>query len=143
MEMFAQYSEPTVEAQRDAEVVQRFLRGVYGWMCTGLAVTALTAWTVSSSTYLTFELTRFGLLSFLIFAAQASLVLVLTYRVKTLPAHVASVLFVLYSVLVGLTLSTIFISVAPGHLERTFVITAGSFAVLAFYGMATGRDLSG
>src|SRR5262245_17191587 len=143
MEILAPYSKPTVDPRHDAEIVQRFLRGVYGWMCTGLAVTALTAWTVSSSTRLTLALADLGVVFWVVVAAQLLLVRVLTRHLNELTAGAAGALFVLYSVLVGLTLSPIFMAFTAGHLERTFVITAGSFAVLALYGTATRRDLSG
>jgi len=143
MEIFAHYSEPKVEPRQDAEVVQRFLCRVYGWMCTGLVVTALTGWMVSSSTRLTLMLADVGVVFWSLVAVQLFLVSVLTRRVNTLAAGVAGALFILYSVLVGLTLSPIFMAFTAGYLERTFVVTAGSFAALAFYGTATNRDLSG
>jgi len=112
-------------------------------MCTGLAVTALTAWIVSSSTRLTLVLADLGVVFWSLMAAQFLLVFVLSRLVNTLTAGVAGALFVLYSVLVGLTLSPIFMAYTAGYLERTCAMTAGSFAVLAFYGTATDRDLSG
>src|SRR4029453_7599008 len=144
MEIFARYSDATVDSHPDAEVVRRFLRGVYAWMCTGLALTALTASTVSSSSRLTLALADpRGVLFWSLVMAQFALVIVLTRRVNTLGAGLGGIVFVLYSVLMGLTLSPIFMAYTAGYLERTFLVSAGSFAALAFYGTTTRRDLRG
>ena len=48
MASFERY-ESAIPRARDAEIVAAFLRGVYGWMCGGLAITAATAWLVAGS----------------------------------------------------------------------------------------------
>src|SRR5436190_1366056 len=44
-------SDAALAGARDADVLSAFLRGVYGWMCGGLAVTAATAWFVAGGMF--------------------------------------------------------------------------------------------
>ena len=142
MEIFARYSVTPVDSQQDAEVVvRRFLQAVYSWMCAGLTITALTAWTVSSSPRLTLAVADLGVVFWSLVVVEFVLVIVLTRQVNTMSAGVAGTLFVVYSVVTGLTLSPIFMAYTAGYVERTCLITAGCFAVLAYYGTVTRRDL--
>ncbi|NAS63388.1 hypothetical protein CVE36_20475, partial [Pseudomonas syringae pv. actinidiae] len=56
---------------------------------------------------------------------------------------VATTLFMLYSALTGLTLSSIFIVYSGESIASTFVITAGMFGAMSLYGYVTKRDLTG
>ena len=51
-------------------------------------------------------------------------------------------LFVLYSVLNGATLSVIFLAYTMSSIASVFFITAGTFAVMAFIGYVTKTDLT-
>ena len=60
-----------------------------------------------------------------------------------LSAGVMTTLFMLYSVLTGLTLSSIFIIYTASSIASTFVVTGGMFGVMSLWGYTTKRDLSG
>ncbi|WP_139537688.1 Bax inhibitor-1/YccA family protein [Escherichia coli] len=60
-----------------------------------------------------------------------------------LSAGVTTMLFMLYSALTGLTLSSIFIVYTAASIASTFVVTAGMFGAMSLYGYTTKRDLSG
>jgi FtsH-binding integral membrane protein len=126
-----------------AQAVVDFLRAAYGWMCAGLAVTALTAWTVATSptaleTVATNRLAFWGLV-----IAQFGIVIVLSARVHKLQPATASVLFLVYSALTGVTLSLVLLAFTGESIARTFVVTAGMFGALALYGTTTRRSLEG
>ena len=53
-----------------------------------------------------------------------------------------TLMFIIFSALNGLTLSSIFVLFAPAAIVKTFVITAGTFGVMAAYGYFTSRDLT-
>lgn len=63
--------------------------------------------------------------------------------VNRLSGAVATSLFMLYSALTGLTLSSIFIAYTYSSIASTFVVTAGMFGAMSLYGYTTKRDLSG
>lgn len=75
--------------------------------------------------------------------AQLALVIVLSAMIQKLSAGVTTTLFMLYSALTGLTLSSIFIVYTAASIASTFVVTAGMFGAMSLYGYTTKRDLSG
>jgi len=126
-----------------AERVNAFLRGVYGWMCAGLGITALTAWIVASSPALVYAVASNRLLFWGLVIAQLGIVFVLSGRVQQLAAATASLLFVIYSMLTGVTISFVLLAFTGESVATTFVVTAGMFGALAMYGTVTRRDLTG
>jgi FtsH-binding integral membrane protein len=133
-------------AARDAaaaERVTRFLRSVYGWMCAGLAITAVVAYGVLHSPVLLGALlaNRFLLLGLIV--AQLGLVFFLSARVSTLAPGLAAGLFIAYSALTGVTMSLVLLAYTGESVVTTFVVTAAMFGALALYGTTTTRSLAG
>jgi FtsH-binding integral membrane protein len=126
-----------------AERVNGFLRGVYGWMCAGLAITALTAWIVAGTPALVYALAANRLMFWGLIIAQFGVVLVLSARVQRLAPATASLLFVVYSILTGVTISFVLLAFTGESVATTFVVSAGMFGALALYGTTTRRDLTG
>jgi FtsH-binding integral membrane protein len=126
-----------------AERVNDFIRGVYGWMAAGLGITAVTAWMVASSPVLIRAIATNRLLFWGLLIAQFGLVIALSARVQKLAPATAAMLFVVYSMLTGVTLSFIMLAYTAQSIASTFVVTAGMFGALALYGSTTKRDLTG
>jgi len=126
-----------------AERVTTFLRSVYGWMCAGLAITAIVAYTIAGSPALVGTLVSNRLLFLGLFLAQLGLVFFLSARVDRLAPGTATLLFVAYSALTGVTLSVILLAYTGASIATTFVVTAGMFGALAVYGTTTARSLAG
>jgi FtsH-binding integral membrane protein len=125
------------------ERVTTFLRAVYGWMCGGLAITALTASIIAASpTFITAVATN-RMLFWGLMIAQLGIVFVLSARVQQLAASTASLLFVAYSALTGITISFVLLAYTGESVAMTFVITAGMFGAMAAYGTTTRRSLAG
>jgi FtsH-binding integral membrane protein len=125
------------------ERVTAFLRGVYGWMCVGLAVTAGVALGVSGSEAMVQALVTNRILFFGVIFAQLGLVFYLSARVAKLSTSAASMLFLIYSALTGVTLSLILLAYTGQSVANTFVVCAGMFGALALYGTTTSRSLAG
>jgi FtsH-binding integral membrane protein len=128
---------------RDADVLAAFMRGVYGWMCGGLAITAATAWLVARSPALTALIFGNRAVFWILALVQLGIVFALSARVDRMAASTASMLFVAYSALTGVTLSSILLVFTGESVASTFVVTAGMFGALATYGTITRRELSG
>ncbi len=92
----------------------------------------------SSTLFSLAEITFFGLI-----ILQLGLVFVISGMVNRLSGTMATGLFMLYSALTGLTLSSIFIAYTYSSIASTFVVTAGMFGAMSLYGYTTKRDLSG
>ncbi|AJC66002.1 MULTISPECIES: Bax inhibitor-1/YccA family protein [Dickeya] len=129
--------------QQASTGLQTYMAQVYGWMTCGLLLTAFVSWYAANTPavlQLVFssKITFYGLV-----IAQLGLVFVLSGMVHRLSGSVATTLFMLYSALTGLTLSSIFIVYSGESIASTFVITAGMFGAMSLYGYVTKRDLTG
>jgi len=125
------------------EVSQTLLiRKVYVWMCAALLITAGTAYRVSTSEELLSFIFSSKMSFYGIIIAQFAIVWFLSARIKTLSFTSATILFALYSVLMGVTMSCIFVAYTQSSIASTFFITAGTFAVMSVYGFTTKKDLT-
>ena len=125
------------------ERISAFLRSVYGWMCVGLGITAVTAFVIAASPDVVFAIARNRLLFWGLMIAQLGLVFTLSARVDRMSPGLASVLFIAYSALTGVTMSFVLLAFTATSVGTTFVVTAGMFGALALYGTATSRSLAG
>ena len=126
-----------------AERTSTFLNAVYGWMCLGLLITALTAWVVASSPALVRTIVANGPLFWALAFVQLAIVFILSARVRQLTTVMAALLFVAYSALTGVTLSFVLLAYTGESIATTFVVCGGAFAGLTAYGTLTKRSLAG
>ena len=118
------------------------MRKVYVWMTLALAITGLTAYGVATSpTILSLifssKVTFFGLI-----IAEFALVFAISGAINRLSLSTATLLFILYSVINGATLSTIFFAFSVATIGKVFFITAGTFGAMALVGYTTKTDLT-
>ena len=141
MEMLRQHTAATADARALAVTV--YMNQVYMWMTVGLGLTAFVAWqTASSPALLQFIFSNTMILIGLIIA-QLGLVIALSAAVHRFSATTATAMFLLYSSLTGVTLSSIFVVYTMGSIASAFLVTAGTFGVMSIYGTVTKRDLTG
>jgi len=112
-------------------------------MCAGLGITALTAWVVAATPAVVYALAGNRLMFWAVVIAQFGIVLTLSARVQRLAPGTASLLFVIYSILTGVTLSFVLLAFTGESVATTFLVSAGMFGALAMYGTTTRRDLTG
>ena len=127
------------QARQEASTV--FLAKVFNWMAIGLAITGGVAFFTAESGMVRSLIA--SPLFFILILAELGMVFFLSARIEKIQPGTATGLFVGYSVLNGVTLSTIFLAYTHTSIAATFLITAGMFAAMAVYGMVTKRDLSG
>lgn len=132
----------TIAAQQVAAEQQRYMVKVYGWMGFGLLITGFVAW----YTALSEELLGFIFASRWIFFGLIILELVavglLVSLINKMTASLATLVFLLYALLNGLTMSLIFVVYTEESIASTFFVTAGTFGVMSVYGYFTKTDLS-
>ena len=119
------------------------MRKVYVWMTLALVVSGLTAMYVAQSSTLMSALITSSSSIWILCIAEIALVIYLTARINKMSFPAAGILFVLYSVLNGVTLSFIFLAYTLNSIASTFFITAGTFAEMSLIGYNTKKDLSG
>jgi len=111
-------------------------------MCAGLAITALVAYSIASSG-MAQVLAANHLLFLVLFVAQIGIVFYLSARVDRIAPGTATLLFIGYAALTGVTLSVLVLAYTGASIATTFVVTAGMFGALALYGTTTSRSLAG
>ena len=118
------------------------MRKVYVWMTLALVITGVTAYGVATSPGLMMAIATNKLLFWGLIIAEFGLVVAISAAINKLSLTTATLLFVLYSVINGATLSFIFAIYTMSSIARVFFITAGTFAVMAVIGYTTKKDLT-
>jgi FtsH-binding integral membrane protein len=134
-----------VSRERELEMSAAFpvlMRKVYLWMTMALVITGFTAYYVATSeTLLTLLLTN-QIVFWVLVIGELGLVIGLSAAINRLSLTTATLMFVLYSVVNGATMSFIFLMYTASSITNVFFITAGTFAAMALYGYFTKSDLS-
>lgn len=136
-------AETTIIDERRKDVVAELMRNVYLWMTGGLALTGLVAWIVATSPIMQQIIFGSQLVFWGMIIAELIFVVVLSAAIQKLSFGMASMLYTLYCVINGATLSSIFMVYELSSVAEIFFVTAGAFGVLAFVGTVTKKDLSG
>jgi len=132
----------TVVKTRAEVLVSDYVRSVYNWMGIGLALTGFVAYYVSTSESLLRLVFGNPLLLMVLIVAELGLVFAIAGMVNRMSAATATALFVIYSGLNGVTLSSIFLVYVQTSIVSTFLICAATFIACSLYGWMTKRDLT-
>src|SRR4051812_35462349 len=148
----------------DAAAVDAGLRAymlrIYNYMSIGLAITGLAALGVYMAAVTSDPsgaaakignayLTPFGYamfvspLKWLFMLAPLAMVFAISFGINRLRPATAQMLFWVFSALMGISLSSIFLVYTHTSIVRVFFITAASFGALSLYGYTTKRDMTG
>ena len=124
-----------------------FLTGVmtrvYLWMTAALFLTAGAAFlTVSSPTLLSLIFGN-SVAIWVLFIAELGLVMGVSAGINSLSLRTATLLFLLYAIINGLTLSVIFFAYELGTIAQAFAASALTFGAMSIFGITTKKDLSG
>jgi len=119
----------------------RFMSRVYTWMTGGLCITGAVAWNVAGNPQLVHTIFGNRLLFWGLVIAQLGAVLVLAGLINRISATAATLIYLLYAGLTGLTLSGIFLVYTGSSIAEVFGVTAFGFAGLSGVGYVTKRDL--
>lgn len=144
---------PYMQTTRTAsvEVLNAFMRGIYAWMGAGLALTAVLAWWVTNSEAALGMLLNVNFAAgtqgtpyvlFGLFLAELGIVFYLSARVMKMNPTTATVLFLVYSGLNGLTIAPILLMYTAQSVAATFFVAAGMFGAMSVYGLVTKKDLT-
>ena len=125
-----------------SEAFPILMRKVYVWMTLALVITGVTAYGVANSPGLMMAIVTNRLLFWGLIIAEFGLVVAISAAINRLSLTTATLLFVLYSVINGATLSFIFAIYTMSSIASVFFITAGTFAVMAVIGYTTKKDLT-
>ena len=150
-----------VRAAQIDEGLRAHMNKVYGTMSVGTFITFLSAWAIAglavttdpsgASAQLSQDkyLTSIGYaiyaspLKWVIMLAPLAFVFGLGAAINRLSASAAQLLFYTFALVMGLSISSIFLVFTGESIVQVFLITSIAFAGLSLYGYVTKKDLSG
>lgn len=121
------------------------LSRVFAWMAFGLLLTAGVSFFVFKNPAWQMAIVTNPWIFYGLMIAQLAAVIILGTGIQTqrISFSTGFLLFTLYSILNGLTLSTIFLVYTMGSIVSTFLVASAMFGGMALYGYYTDADLSG
>lgn len=135
---FVDERESQLEASRTMPLL---MRKVFTWMAMALVITGVVAYGVASSPGL-LQTVFTGYTPLVLFVVEIGLVVFLSARLHKLSLLSATLCFVAFSALNGLTLSAIFLVYTFASITQTFFVCAATFGAMAVLGYTTKKDLS-
>tara|TARA_Y100000590_G_scaffold364139_1_gene422269 strand:+ start:26067 stop:26768 length:702 start_codon:yes stop_codon:yes gene_type:complete len=134
------YSKSTSAAADIDQGLRSYMLRVYNYMASGLFITAIVAYVAATSgIYLSLSQTP---LIWIVMFAPIGMVFYLSARITRMSAAKAQTAFWVFSGLMGLSLSYIFLAYTGNSIARVFLVTSGAFGALSIYGYTTKKDLS-
>ena len=131
-----------------------YMLKVYNYMASGLALTGLVAYILFQATAVTgptgdiVGLTGLGNtlyngpMMWIVALAPLGVVMYMSFGIRNMSASRAQTMFWVFAFLMGLSLSTIFLTYTQASIARVFFITATTFGAMSIYGYTTKRDLT-
>ncbi len=128
------------------EITRDFFKSVYSYMFVALGLSGLVAyWAASTGFVFKYFLTETGGISplyYVILFAPVGLALMIQMAYQRLSFGVLMASFLGYAILIGLSLSSIFMVYTTGAIFLAFGSAAGGFAGMAILGYTTKTDLT-
>ena len=134
------------QARRQADVLfdeglrQHMLR-VYNYMALGLVITGVVAFIVGTTPALYVPIFTTPL-KWVVMLAPLAFVFFFSFRIQSMSAGTAQLMFWAFCAVMGLSLASIFLVFTGTSIARTFFIAAAMFGAMSLYGYTTKRDLT-
>lgn len=141
------YNQTLSSRIESGDLAKNFVANVFAWMGIALAITAFTAYYFASSETLIFSLINpetggFTMLGWIVMLSPIGFVLAIGMGFQRFSAGTLTILFGLYSILMGASLSFILLIYTSASVFKTFAVTAGMFGIMSFVGYTTKTDLT-
>ena len=117
------------------------MRNVYTWMTCALMMTGLTAMIVARNADWVYAISN-PTMMWTLLIAEIALVFFISFCLNKISFVTAGLLFALYAILNGVTLSFILLIYTAESIAQAFFVTAATFGGMSLYGYFTKRDLS-
>ena len=139
---FTRQTHHTITANSYDQGLRQYMIGIYQYMCAALGLTAMVAYLVSTSDKLMYTLHATGM-HIIVGLAPIFLAFSLSFKIRSMRPATAQYLFWIFSALMGLSLSVIFLIYTGVSIVRVFFIASSIFGAMAIYGHTTKRSLQG
>lgn len=121
--------------------LRNYMVSVYNLMVFGLVITGVTAYLVANVPAVFAMVFGNPVLRMLFMFAPLGVVFYMGSRIGQLQVSTARSLFFAYAVLMGISLSSIFVVYTGASITRVFFISASTFLAMSIYGYSTKNDL--
>ncbi len=123
---------------------KNFISNVFSLMFIALGISGVTAFWFyeSEAVFSLINETGVTTLGWIIMLAPLGLVMLMSFGFNKLSLTTLMVVFIIYSLLTGMSLSFIFLAYSSSSIAITFFITAGTFGTMALLGYTTSTDLT-
>jgi FtsH-binding integral membrane protein len=144
----APFGASRAEAARSGEVdagLRSYMLSVYNYMTSGVLLTGIVALLFASSgavNALVGPTGKTSMLGFIVALSPLAIVFAMSFGQARMKTATVQLLFWTFAVLMGVSLSTIFLVYSGTSIAGAFFATAAGFAALSLYGYTTKRDLS-
>ncbi len=138
------HSESRIRTQAQSTIDQglrAYMLGIYNYMALGLALTGIVAYILSQNTAL-MQIIFGSPLAFVVMLAPIGVALFMQFKIASIKASTAQLLFWIYAGLMGVSLSSIFLVYTETSIARTFFVTASMFGTMSLWGYTTKTDLT-
>jgi len=127
-------------------IAESFLANVFTYMSAALSITGIVAyWFGTDLSLISLMFTAEGGMNFFgyfVMLAPLGMVLLMSARFHKFSSLTLVILFIIFSILMGMSMSSIFLIYTGGSIFSTFFITAGTFSIMAVLGYTTKTDLT-
>ena len=124
------------------EGLRAHMNKVYGTMSVGMLLTFAAAWAVGNNAAMMNALFT-GFTRYIVMFAPLIMVFAFGAAINRLSAAGAQLFFYVFSVVMGVSISYIFVVFTDFSIAQIFLVTAIAFAGLSLWGYTTKKDISG
>lgn len=132
------------------DMTRSFVSNVFLWMFAALGITAAAAYLFGTNEALFSMLvkvtaegtTKMSILGWIVTFAPFIIIIATSANINKMSVQKAVLCYVIYSILMGISLSFIFWTYTTASIFKTFIISAGMFGVMAVVGYTTKTDLT-
>ncbi len=143
-------NQPIRVLEKTSEGLKSYLAKVYNYMAGGLLLSGVVAYVTTKEPFVSLFYTlspevgiSYSVWGWIAILSPLILIFMISAQLSKLNVAAAQGLFWLFSALMGVSLSNIFLLYSNESIVQTFLVCAGSFWGLSLYANNTSRDLSG
>ena len=123
--------------------LRKYMLSIYNYMASGVLLTGIVAMLFAQSGMAAQVFSQGGILAWVLMLSPLAIVFAMSFGQNKFSTVTLQAMFWGFAVLMGLSLSTIFLVYTGSSIAATFFATAGAFAGLSLFGYTTKKDLSG
>lgn len=130
--------------EQSGTIARTFIANVFSWMFVALAITAATSWYFAESGLVKYLFNSNGMsvLGWIVMLSPIGFVFAISAGLQRFSAYTLTLLFIIYSIITGASLSFILLVYTHSSIALTFVSTSVMFGVMALAGYTTKTDLT-